>query len=409
MRISVFHILLIILALNNAKWDQSDPFDEIRYSEGIDFSMSDDRMHLLHTYEKNEGDALNSIYYSTVNTQFQHSASPPVLVDDQHDPSYIKIKPFDGTAKNLLVVQNAKRAKGRAWCTPDTPQGCNDVFISESTNYGKEWSKPIQVPRDNMTDTVGRYAPELVQIKETGRQFIFYMMQIDYKTSAIGYVTRPKDSQLFMNEKIIFDNRNVSGYFIQAAYSIGVRGEYLIHLIWNERTSDSLYYSQTANYGVTWSEPKRLDGFWQSLINEPRIKLITNPDITRDVYFLYYKDEHVGYSIIESQNDGNSWSDPVSVPFSSKTTPKVVLCGHSDDDKYLFMLGNEKDESLKFGYYNPERKLFHNLLIPFTQGVNIESAFIQCREIPDNKYEVFVMGTDNKQPTVYFAKNITQF
>jgi len=386
------------------KW-VTEPLSENHHTSGLSLYNSVSYLQVLYNYQQKSESPLDSLYYAQVDNNLEIIPDTHILLDVDHIATNAIIKIFNKQSSNIMVIENTPRFKNEPICNSTYGAGCNDIFIIESSTSGKSWLPIFPIPRQNLADAVHRNSPSPVFIEETGRIFIFYIMDFLDGKYGIGQATRPKDSKLFTNEHIIFSDRKISSSSIAAAYSLSNRQDVILHLAWYEDNGLSLMYSKSEDNGILWSVPTKIDYVLNFNIPNTKLQFITDPSLTRHIYLHYMKDPLHSNYIIESGDDGNSWSSPVEIPIYASDLASISLCGLSQEELYMFILGEKGSPGLRFGYYNPSKKIFQTLQAPF-ENMNMKIPKISCAEPHStNAYKITVMATEKDTIQTYFAKN----
>ena len=104
---------------------------------------------------------------------------------------------------SIYVAYSARRNSNTTECGKKG-DGCYDVYFVESKNNGKDWTKAVQIPRHNMSDTTHRSGPKIMLINEKARLMIaFTRYSHDEKKYQIATATRANQSSIFANEIVI--------------------------------------------------------------------------------------------------------------------------------------------------------------------------------------------------------------
>ncbi len=389
-------LLAAFLVSCGAHWDSQETLDELRYISVVDMCTVGAFTHILLNYEPSEGKSM-SLHYTQMD---KIPSSKRVLVDGVHSTIAARLNVLDSTGTDILVVENAKRDNSGTICVEHETRGCDDLFVIESKNGGESWSAPTPVPRTNMSDSYARFDPAVLHIKETGRVFVFYVMVRGYKNITIGYVSRPKDSLTFSQEKTIFSPRNITGYNVYAAYTWNGHTP-IIHLMWYE-TGPYLFYARSTDFGFTWSEPRKLGPAYERSERFPKAILLANATMSNSLYAIYYKDAMSDTMIMESADHGLTWSKPVSIPFNNVRIPSIKLC-ETSGRKYILAVGTQSSGNLKFGYYNLTSGNYHNLQAPFKGYSGLYEPQLTCHPIVSG-IDVLVVANDGEMPSAHYSE-----
>ncbi len=133
----------------------------------------------------------------------------------------------------------------------------NEILFYESKDGGLNWSGPNEISR---RDGNTRRLPQVLYKKETGRVYVFYLVGAA-NASSIVFVSRPKDSRVFSEERIVYSTN--LGLYKPGVALTGESNKSTIHLLWAgmSRASGAIwtYYAQSTNQGISWTAPVILE------------------------------------------------------------------------------------------------------------------------------------------------------
>eukprot|EP01022_Parablepharisma_sp_SALTPOND_P029130 TRINITY_DN72646_c0_g1_i1.p1 TRINITY_DN72646_c0_g1~~TRINITY_DN72646_c0_g1_i1.p1 ORF type:complete len:417 (-),score=17.05 TRINITY_DN72646_c0_g1_i1:62-1252(-) len=179
------------------------------------------------------------------------------LVKEACTPQIMAVKDISATGtsdgKDIFVAFSANRTTTSQSCSENDATGCSDIYFTESSDYGKTWTKPRAVPRKNMTDAKTRQTPRILYMGESKRLFIFYVVPGEDE-HGIYQVTRPQGSTIFSNEVPVYRNRYPMTKLQVAC--INSWGENFINVVFEELYWLTLVVSD--NNGVSWLPAKGL-------------------------------------------------------------------------------------------------------------------------------------------------------
>jgi hypothetical protein len=133
-----------------------------------------------------------------------------------------------------------------------------ELYYSESENNGVTWSQLSVIP--NKKDTFERICGSLLFIPESERIFVFYHL-ITNKDQKIAYVTKPKGSLVFSEEKIAIElPKDESFRRSLTAVSTSEKGKTKLHIFWanpplSGENNRNAMRSTSEDNGVTWTTP----------------------------------------------------------------------------------------------------------------------------------------------------------
>eukprot|EP01022_Parablepharisma_sp_SALTPOND_P023545 TRINITY_DN5009_c0_g1_i1.p1 TRINITY_DN5009_c0_g1~~TRINITY_DN5009_c0_g1_i1.p1 ORF type:complete len:430 (-),score=2.95 TRINITY_DN5009_c0_g1_i1:51-1247(-) len=385
--IRAFHILVFMLCIASCNWSPPIKLETTPFS----FVSSI----YLHTSQAtvviSRGDLSNesSIEFGTRAISNNHSPKPFVLLDSNQ--VFGKVI---GDGKRLFLAEFAPRVKPGDPCTMEQPNGCLDVLFRESLDNGQTWSVPIRVPRPNMNDAAIRLFPNIVHIKETGRLYIFYKYSLaDESKIAIGYVTRPPGSTVFSQERLIFQDREIVPG-IGAGYTFE-NGKFMLHLAWREGLTALMYTS--SNNGITWKPPTKKATLSPNTQYLDYISLLAQQ---HRLFLAYIGQYWTGY-ILHSEDQGNTWSEPIKVmdPMTDQLT--AAYC----EDR-VFIAGIRK-QNFYLSSFNAKTQEVRNEGKAFEELAKVDNPMISCIKIKDGKYKIAVAATTEdsmKSEQAYYSE-----
>jgi len=242
--------------------------------------------------------------------------------------------------KHLFVTYSNPRNKPNSQCENENTDGCTEIFISESEDNGAKWSSPTKISRKNMNDPYNRVAFATIYVKETGRIYIFYKKEgID--SSAIAYITRPANSQLFSEEIIVktFDMNQL--LWFDAAYTFN-KITFALHLTWKaiEKTGDvKVFYSRSVD-SVVWTDPMVLD----NSDHEKTYAFLHSKKGTENLSIIYTP-WHNSYSVKHSADSGITWSSRLKLLENYILTKGTYCAG-----KYFYLAETNTHKNLLYIY-----------------------------------------------------------
>ncbi len=160
-----------------------------------------------------------------------------------------------------------------------------DVYFMESGDAGDSFSKPVAVPRVNMTDAVNRYSPNIRFNGDRERLWIFYFAKNGTDAISISYVSRPKDSIVFSPEQLVAHNVSPKNQLrFELVSSWGGRQSLYVGYLHMERNFFWPRIYVSCNGGLTWD---RTDGYehYAALLNEDAQMDIAACDAASSFYY----------------------------------------------------------------------------------------------------------------------------
>jgi len=205
------------------------------------------------------------------------------IFDDPLISHYLYGKIISDNSQNLYIVITAILKENNL----------RILLFSESSDYGKTWTNPTQIMKnENLCDRQGE---AIFIVQETGRIFLFYHKNCTMKDEFISFVSRPQGSALFTNEqdayKIEFrDNLEPS---VTATYETIENGITKIHLFWTEYNATNkkqfLLYTDSINNGINWENSRNIIngspcGFFP-------LSIYANTNFINPGLFAFYRDD----------------------------------------------------------------------------------------------------------------------
>ena len=156
----------------------------------------------------------------------------------------------DNDGKRMYVAFSAKRNINGASCTSSTPEGCVDVYFTETKNEGADWSEPVAISRAGMTDVKDRWNPKLISVYQKNRLFLAFLKgEYNDKTPDLFISSRPDQSKVFNNEMDTDISPDGTNFDFTYTFSTSFT---LLHIVLKDNDMTGLIRFTSQNNGVSW-------------------------------------------------------------------------------------------------------------------------------------------------------------
>lgn len=163
---SVIFAFSLILSIYGQQWTEPlSIFDSVAPITFQKHWIDEETLVKHYIYAVQETRRLNQLYYRKVFTN--GSLSEPIAIMPGQTSGYSSDITGANDGKRIFIVANVKR---------DTDPVVFDVYFLESINGGANWSKPVQVPRKEMNDEIGRFYANIKFSEDKERLWIAYFV-----------------------------------------------------------------------------------------------------------------------------------------------------------------------------------------------------------------------------------------
>jgi hypothetical protein len=295
-KLALAYLLALLAVVANSKW--SKPFELAGQEEHIkDYSAYLDQStletHVMYCSEKTDtkGNTYQALEYLSFNES--NEVNHKSMMSAVHGCRSVKIMGTNN-GKNLYVVMEGQRTHQLAVCNETYTSACYDVYFTESSTGGEQWSDLVPVSRVNLNDAVDRMAPRII-LTDSGRLFIFYIRTVMANAvQRLAYTSRPPASTVFVLEA--GTQLSPGERFIGHTTTL-VNGKTQMHFFFDRGMVVKDAY--TFN-GLTWTE---------STVTNKDLhfsSFIANSTATPNQIFGIYSDDKTSNILITDDN-GNNW------------------------------------------------------------------------------------------------------
>jgi len=298
----------------------------------------------------------------------------------------------------LFVAYTESRNNWNGTCDLNNTSACQEIFFIESQDAGLEWSQPIKIYHENMSDPLQRIAPKIVYTIENDSTYIFYAVVFPDSTVKLAFASRSYNSTDFSYEKFLFEDRNNS---INTWFSVAptvINGTLVLNLVWVENDSHVMY-SNSVDL-INWSNPIELGQTTNYSIykNSPVMIIRANIPNSGCLYFLYVAPDLKGY-IRQSCDQGFTWSDPVQITQNDTEIVRSAHCRESGAEKVFIVA--KAIGGIPFTIYDPMTRnatFMTNAVVGWDMPpFEIQDPFLVCYDdINNQEYVVKVAATTNE-------------
>lgn len=202
-----------------------------------------------------------------------------------------------------------------AWIDGKTGEVLFSRASADLASRSLEWEKPLSLSTASQANS----SPDIL-VDTSGRIVIVYAVPINEKRGI--YLVESGDAGKTWSHPLqVFDAVSASGDIVDQA-KIGLTGDGRLHVLFSkfslqgeQRQSLGLYYSQSTDGGLTWSEPEEITNkpvHWSEIVGYDR-------SILHRLWQEYRQSMLVSFHQI-SQDGGATWNNPVIVSSISANT-----------------------------------------------------------------------------------------
>jgi len=241
-----------------------------------------------------------------------------------------------GNGKNIYIV------------TVNNPNNSPPQFMESETN-GKTWIHSKNLP-------VSQYSIPIsfIYIKETARLYISFYEE----DKPMFLITKSQNSMIFSNPLIISE----SDSWPYLTYTLN-NNKPILHVFYIDKNKgNKLYYMQSVNNGIAWTDPKCL---WVSAVTQD-LTIISNPQLTK-AFFVFFRLNFSGdRDMIYSMNNGETFSHTFYLANYYSELPEVQICG-TQSNKIIAIISNTGDYTL-IKNWEINEPISERIMHPFVKG-----------------------------------------
>jgi len=277
--------------------------------------------------------------------------------------------------KHIFVTKNTDEYKYENYTEPR-----GEGYFMESADGGLTWSKPMRIPRSNMSDNVDREIYSALYINETGRTYIFLSHRENhYGIFSIKYTTRASGSSFFSKEAEIFKWEDGYPTGLRTTYTLKL-GRPKLHMFAKIHAKVGQYYETMIMYsssldGIVWDPLKNI-----TRMMEPQwgtVSLHSKKDIGK-IHVAYTNQSAV--NILQTSYDhGKAWN--TSEIFSDFKYFNTAYCNNK---LFILIIVNTTYQELCF-YDENEQILFEYDEMNWD---DLQTPVVSCLE-NNGKYTMF--------------------
>jgi len=354
------------------------------------------------TYALLDVSTLSSGNSSLMLAQIYNNDTVGDLVALNVTPFYVNYADIKGMqheeTHKLFVAYTGFRSNWNGTCDLNNTSACQEIFFTESLDAGLEWSQPIKINHENMSDPLQRIAPKIVYTIENDATSIFYAVVFPNSTIKLAIATRSYNSTDFSSEKFLFEDRNTS---INSWFSVAptvINGTLVLNLAWVENNSHVMYSNSVDM--INWSNPIELGQTtnYSMYQNTPIMIIRANIPNSGCLYFLNVAPDLKGY-IRQSCDQGFTWSDAVQITQNDTQIVRSAHCRESGTEKVFIVA--KAIGGIPFTIYDPIARnatFMTNAVVGWDEWpFEIQDPFLACYDDSNNKeYVVKVAATTNE-------------
>jgi hypothetical protein len=225
------------------------------------------------------------------------------------------ISRLSGNPMQLTVEADYQGRLVLAWIDGRTGELVFSWASADQASRSSEWESPLSIPTGSQANS----SPDIL-VDSSGRIVIVYAVPINEKRG-IYLVESGNVGRTWSQPLQVFDAVSTTGDIVDQA-QIGLTGDGRLHVLFSkfslqgeQRQLLGLYYSYSADGGLTWSEPEEVTDnpvSWSEIIGYGR-------SIVHRLWQEYRQSMLVSFHQI-SLDGGETWSDPVIVSSLSTGT-----------------------------------------------------------------------------------------
>lgn len=236
---------------------------------------------------------------------------------------FLTLKGFDDRRSLYLVYQAQREATGNAEPCSANARNCQDVYFAESRDGGDVWTEAVAVPRESMSDGVGREEPQVL-LMNNSRIWIFYKRGGSGKGN-FSYVVRAPGSSVFTREELL----PIHVSRVSLAYN-SFQGRSILSIFHGLSNDSRQFRYHTENNGISWQGSEDVT----SICNDDSFFISPFNSMSTPLHlFAVCKDgDYVDYLQVSS-DAGRTWKRH-EMP-QHTCTEKIVAAGNGKDKGYV--------------------------------------------------------------------------
>ena len=253
--------------------------------------------------------------------------SNPATIISGMDGRPSQLKAHMGNPKRLLLT----------WIDGNTGEIFFSWAGSDRANIASEWVIPQIIPSTSQVNS----SPDPL-IDDAGKIIIAYAVPINEQRGI--YFVESDDSGTTWTKPVQIFDAVAAGWDVVDQPNISLTGDGQLHILFNRysaqgesRRSQGLYYSQSANGGTTWTDPKAVSEQsvqWSDLVAYGKSNLYR-------LWQEYRQSELVSFHQI-SQDGGVTWSSPLIVSsINASTSPTGQITDEAGNLYFLQLTGKD--------------------------------------------------------------------
>jgi len=268
-----------------------------------------------------------------------------------------------------LVYSAPRSGKNSKDCAKGATTGCLEVYIIESVDDGKTWSKPSMIKRADSNDIVHRASPSITYDREEDIIYIAYThINAETKEESIGLIQKHV-GESYPHETILKIPGNLQYGHPRLAVTNPMKHKGELHMCFiatfnaNSRT---VMYAKSTNNGQTWTTPLELT---PNDHNSNHYHTISAVGIagSQDVFISYSQNAGTEINFIYSKNAGTTWSAPKQINKKPALVPTMKACGQTKALGVFFSMPSEDGKSYEMVYYNATDSSYKQISTPFKE------------------------------------------
>jgi hypothetical protein len=307
----------------------------------------------------------------------------------------------------VLLYDSYRSGQPTGKCNKEDKSGCLEVFISESYDDGKTWSKPTILPRPHSDDVVNRVKPATVYDREQNVIYITYSYQnLETGVNTIAFVKKVMKVGKYTEETLL----ELPGPFKGAKGAkltitnpkkkSGILHMAVVGLLGGAKTS--VYYLKSLDQGKTWALKTEFTPGDELGVHHVSLTSVGGAG-NSDIFVAYNNHNFNDIEFRYSPDAGETWGKIVKVNKIARLLPYIRPCGQTKTLGVLFSSYSYPLRKMETLYYNHTSGIIQTLPNPF-KGLG-EMTHVPCGECvgladPDVK---FIIGAGRQaDQTFYF-------